>query len=463
MKRNTLPVPSMSSVKTSKMKSFFAPIFSFFPFSTGNRTFLQWPGGSNAKAPVNLSRSYGNVKITPELSLTISSVWACVWRYANTISSLPLELFRSPDDEDAVRDVKHPLYRILRDKPNQDMSAAKFWQAMVASMMTWDACYAKKLMFNGRLVGLKPLRPEFMTTYMTPEGRLRYRYAPAGVLNMGMQDFSADELFVVLDRSMDGYTGLSRIQYGANAMGIALSGENSASLMYKNGFRASGILTIAQWLKPEQRAAYKTIVNDFTGVGNGNDSDKQFGVLVAENATKFEPISLKPQDMELLASRKFSVEDICRFYDVPPVMIGHAVDGQTMWGSGVEQIILGWLKMGLGPVLTTIEAEIQRQLITIEDTAAGLYAQFNLEELLRGDTASRSSYASTMSQNGILTRNELRRAENKPRSNDPNADKLTVQSNMLPLDKLGTVPDSSAQTQSALKSWLGLDDKGDGK
>lgn len=451
-----------SSQPPSRLKSFFAPIFSFFPFSTGNRTFVSYPGGSNAKGPVNLARSYGNVKITPEMSLAISSVWGCVWRYANTISSLPLELFRSPDDEDAIRETKHPLYRIIRDKPNQDMSAQKFWQAMVASMMTWDACYARKLFFNGKLVGLRPLRPEHMTTYMTSQGRLRYRYSPTGIWGEGLEDFSSEELFVVMDRTMDGYTGLSRIQYGANAMGIAMAGEQSASLMYKNGFRASGILTIAQWLKPDQRAAYKTIVNDFTGTGNGNDYDKQFGVLVAENATKFEPISLKPMDMELLASRRFSVEDICRFYDVPPVLIGHAVEGQTMWGSGVEQIVLGWLKMGLGPVLTTIESEIYRQLLTVEEQAAGLFAQFNLDELLRGDTASRSNYASTMSQNGILTRNELRRAENKPRMADPNADKLTVQSNMSPLDKIGTMPDNSAQAQNAFKAWLGLD-KGDGK
>ncbi len=459
-KSQQLAIVQRDSAEPSKLRSFFSPIFTWFPFDTGKRTFRLWPGGGQAQGPVNMARSYGDIVITPELSLSVSAVWACVWRYANTVMSLPLCVYRaSADGTTATKEVTHPLHQILYYEPNQDMSSAKFVQAMVASMMTWGVCYARKLRIGKRLVGLRPLRPEYMTAYLNDEGRLRYRYWPLGIVGGDKnEDFAADELFVVVDRSMDGYTGLSRIQYAANALGLSMAGDRAANLSYKNGLRASGILTIAQWLKPDQRAAYKQIVNDFVGTGTGQASDKQFGVMVAENATKFEPLSLKPVDVELLASRKYSFEEICSWYDVPPILVHHATDGQTMWGSGVEQIILGWLKLGLGPVLRTFEQEIRRQLLTPEEKGQGYYASFNLDELLRGDSAARSAFLSQMTQNGIYTRNEARAKENLPKSAEPNADKLTVQSNMSPIDKLGTMPDNTVQVRDAVRSFLGLDD-----
>lgn len=471
MTDRTLGVPDLTSAKQgqlvilqrdapapSRLRQFFSPVFTWFPFGAGKRTFRLWSGGGQVQGPVNLARSYGGINITPELSLSIGAVWACVWRYANTVMSLPLCLYRSSPDGTITKETTHPLYRILHYAPNRDMSSAKFIQAMVASMMTWGACYAKKLRIGGRLVGLKPMRPEYTTVYLDDAGRLRYRYQPPGTGDDKNEDLSAEEVFVVIDRSMDGYTGLSRIQYAANALGLSMAGDRAASLSYKNGLRASGILTIAQWLKPDQRAAYKRIVNEFVGTGTGQDSDKQFGVMVAENATKFEPLSLKPVDVELLASRKYSFEEICSWYDVPPILVHHATDGQTMWGSGVEQIILGWLKLGLGPVLRTFEQEIYRQLLSPEEQALGYYAAFNLDELLRGDSQARAAFLSQMTQNGIYTRNEARAKENLPRSAEPNADKLTVQSNMSPIDKLGTMPDSAVQVRDALRAWLGLDD-----
>lgn len=460
-KSQELVVVQRSAPQPTRLRQFFSPIFSWFPFDTGKRTFRLWPGGGQAQGPVNLSRSYGGINITPELSLSISAVWACVWRYANTVMSLPLCLYRSSSDgATATKEMQHPLYRILHSIPNQDMSSAKFWQAMVASMMTWGVCYAKKLKIGGRLVGLRPMRPEYTTTYLDDQGRLRYRYWPLGIVGGDKnEDLAADEVFVVIDRSMDGYTGLSRIQYAANTLGLSMAGDRAANLSYKNGLRASGILTIAQWLKPDQRAAYKRIVNEFVGTGAGRDDDKQFGVMVAENATKFEPLSLKPIDVELLASRKYSFEEICSWYDVPPILVHHATDGQTMWGSGVEQIILGWLKLGLGPLLTTIEKEIYRQLLTPAEQGQNYYASFNLDELLRGDSQARAAFLSQMTQNGIYTRNEGRAKENLPRSSDPNADKLTVQSNMTVLEKLGTMPDNTVQMRDALRSFLGIDDE----
>jgi HK97 family phage portal protein len=465
----TLPrgVPNLvaaSNPRPSRLRSFFSPIFTFFPFgfpsgTPGGRSFRLWPGGSQAKGPVNVARSYGNVHVSVETSLQLSAVWACVWKYANVISTLPLMTMKTGEQNTATVAGQHPLYVILHDRPNANMSAAKFWQALIASMMSWGVAYARKRFVGSRLVALEPMRPEFTTVYMDANGALRYRYWPsAGPMNPvdGGEDLSADEVFVVIERTMDGFTALSRIQYAANSYGAAMAADRSSALSWKNGLRATGILTIAQWLKPDQRDAYKKIVNDFVGTGTGEDSDKQYGVMIAENATKFEALNLKPVDLELLDSRRFSVEDICRWFDIPPILIGHSADGQTMWGSGIEQIILGWLKLGLAPVLRTIEQEIWRQLLSPADRSAGIFAEFNLDALLRGDSASRATFYAQMSQNGVYTRNEIRAKENLPPV--AGGDQSTVQSNLVPLDKLGTMPAPTAQLKDALREFLGIEE-----
>jgi HK97 family phage portal protein len=440
-----------------QLREFWRPFFtSFMGRLRGN--FKLSVNGMQAVGPVNSSSSFGGVTITPELALMLSAVWACVGRYQKTVSTLPLPLMRKTGRNSAEPFPEHPLYRVLHDQPNSQMSASAFWQAFTGQQMTWGAGYALKLRApDRRIIGLKPLLSAYMTAYLDEQERLRYYYSPGGGPNTD-QDYAADELFVVMDRTMDGYAPLSRIQYAANSLGVAIAADRSANLAFKNGLRASGILTIAQWLKEDQRQAYRDKVNEFVGTGTGDGNDKQFGVFVAENATKFEAINLKPQDLELLSSRKYSVEDVCRWYDTPPILVGHSTEGQTMWGTGVEQIILGWLKLGLAPVLRTNEQEIWRQLLTPAEQVDGIFAEYNLEALLRGDSAARAAFWSQMLQNGVYTRREARERESLPEI--PDSDQLTVQSNLVPLEQLGQNPqqNDAQAVRNALRSFLGMED-----
>jgi HK97 family phage portal protein len=136
----------------------------------------------------------------------------------------------------------------------------------------------------------------------------------------------------------------------------------------------------------------------------------------------------------MLLSWKFSTEEICRWLRVPPILVGHAAEGQTMWGSGVEQIMLGWLTLGLRPYLSRVEQAIKKRLIGSNERDR-IFAEFNVEGLLRADSAGRAALYSTFAQNGINTRNEIRARENLPPL--PGGDDLTVQSNLVPLDMLG--------------------------
>lgn len=459
----SLPMLSsrMAGPRPGALRQFFMPTLSSFPNIVRTTFYRLFSWGSEAVPPVNTTSSWGGVQLSPELALSLSTVWACAWRYAMTISTLPLFLYRTGPSQSSVRVTDHPLSGILYERPNSEMSASSFWQSIVIGMMLWGGGYAKKLKIDGRLVGLKPWRPEFVTVYRNPDGGLRYRYAPNGI-NLSGEDLPAEDVFAVLDRTIDGYTPVSRIKYGANTMADALSADRASALSWKNGLRASGILSVAQWLKKDQRDMYRERLAEFMGQGTGASTDKQGGIMIVENATKFEAISMKPADLELLSSRKFSIEELCRWYDCPPILIGHSQEGQTMWGSGVEQIILGWLKLGLGPVLVRIEQEIARQLLSPEERAS-LFAKFNVNALLRGDATTRGNFLTKLVQGSVLTPNEARALEELQAL--PGGDDLLAQSAMVPLNRLGDMIAGAGgggadaqQVRAALRAFLGLGD-----
>jgi HK97 family phage portal protein len=437
--------------RPSRLRQFFRPIYSTIP-GVIRSTFRLWGGGAESVGPVNSSVSYSGTTITPDLALTLSAVWGCVFRVSGTVASLPLFLMRTGPGNSAKPAYDHPLYGVLHDQPNQQMSASAFWMVMVTSMMLWGTGYARKLRSGSRIVGLRPWRPEFVTIYRLENGEIRYRYAPN---SQEVEDLPAEEVFAVFDRSLDGLVGLSRIDFARNSFGLALGADQASGVSYRNGLRASGLLTIANWLKPEQREQYRTRLQEFMGTGTGTSADRQGGVMIVENATKFEALSMKPADVELLASRRFSVEDVCRWFDVPPILVGHSAEGQTMWGTGVEQVFLGWFKLGLAPTIRRIEQEIYRQLLTPVERLT-LFAEYNLDALLRGDSVGRSTVYSVLSQNGLRTRNELRALDNQPPL--PGGDVLTVQSNLVPLDQLGKAAGATVQVRSALRDFLGIDE-----
>ena len=168
--------------------------------------------------------------------------------------------------------------------------------------------------------------------------------------------------------------------------------------------------------------------------------------MVLEGGLDFAALTMNPQDVQLLASRQFAVEDICRWFGVPPVLIGHAAAGVTAWGTGIEQLMLGWLSLNLRPYIRRIEQTAQRSLIAPADRLR-LYLTVDTDDLLGADSAARAALYSTLSQNGILTRNEIRAREDLPAM--PGGDSLTVQAQLIPLEQLGKVPPSPGKVPPA--------------
>jgi len=231
-------------------------------------------------------------------------------------------------------------------------------------------------------------------------------------------------MFHVRGMGFGGDYGLSPLAFGRQTFSSAIAAEETAGKMFANGMQVSGVLTSDQVLKPEQRKQLGETLQQFAG------SDRAGKVAVLEAGLKYQQLSINPQDAQMLETRRFSVEQICRWFGVPPVMIGHAAAGVTTWGSGVEQIILQFTKTSLRPLLRRIEAAIRRDLMTPEDRTK-IKVEFNMEGLLRGDSKTRAEFLSQMVDHGLYTPNEGRAYENK----EPLAggDDLLVNSTMFPL------------------------------
>lgn len=382
--------------------------------------------------------------VNAQNALTLSTVWSCVRLVAGTISSLPLVVYEDATDGSRSKFKGHPLYQLLQFSPNADQTALDFWQFMCVSLELWGNAFARIERGAGnKIVALTPVRPELVNVRRTKSGEIRYRYSDAGK----SIDVGQDEMFHVRGFGGAPLGGLSTLAFGRQSFGLSLATDEAAAQVYKNGLRPSGVLTTKDnaTLKPDQRDdVYKYVVDRFGGENNGKP-------LVLEAGLGWQSIQLSSVDAQMIQSRQFSVEDGCRWFGVPPHMVGHTTNS-TSWGTGLEQQTLGFLIFTLRERLKRIEQAIMKQLLTPAERLR-IIVEFNFEGLLRADSAARAAFYSQMVQNGIMTRNEVRRLENLPPI--VGGDDLTVQSNMIPVSKLGDVASGSGEAaRRSIIDWL---------
>lgn len=376
-------------------------------------------------------------------ALQLSAAWACVRLIAETLSTLPMSLSRTRSGGSKEPAASHSLYSLLRTQPNAYMSAVDFWQAYLASLLLWGNAYAEKRMTaSGIITGIDFLNPEHVTRRVRSDGSIEWKYRDAETRTTRI--IAEEAMWHTTAFTLDGKMGISPISMGANVLGGAIAADKASAHTFSSGMKSSGLVTIGQQtLKPAQREDIRQHVKKVSDDG---------GVMVLEMGMGFQQVSMNPQDAELLATRGFNVEEICRWFRVPPFMVGHS-EKSTSWGTGIEQQMIGFITFVLRPWCVRIEQSVRRNLLTPVERLT-MSAEFALEALLRGDSASRSAFYSQMVQNGIMTRDDVRRLENLPLMGG-NANVLTVQSNLLPIDALG-INAAGAAAQDALLNWLDL-------
>lgn len=347
------------------------------------------------------------VAVTDETAMRLSTVFACARLLCSTAASLPLPVYRRGSDGIAKPATDVPLYRVLHDSPNADQSPIDYLEFLFLSLLFRGNHYALKIRDSaGSVAGLDPIRPDIVQVSRAADGRVRYRWTTGG----DHYDLSEDDVFHVRGFGGGPLGGLSTIAYARESLGIAIAADRSAGAMFRNGVKASGVLKFKEWLPEDKRAeARADIAERFAGASN---TGRPF---VLEGGSDWQQISINPDDAQLLESRGWAVEDICRWFGVPPFMIGHN-EKTTSWGTGIEQMLLGFQKFTLNPYLRRIEQAVRKQLLTDEERVQGLFAEFNLEGLLRADSEARSKFYQAAlgdtQKPGWMVRNEVRRLEN---------------------------------------------------
>lgn len=387
--------------------------------------------------------NFSGQRVSVNSALQLSTVWGCVRLVSETLSTLPCNLLRDRNGVAAV-DSTHSLHYLLHTQPNAETTAVTFWQAFIASMLLWPGAYVEvDRNVLGTPTSLWNLLPQYVERKVI-DGRVRWWYTDPDTNN---RREITEKMWYTPAFSLDGKTGLSPVSMGANVFGGAIAADRASADTFTKGMKATGIVNVDHLLTPKQREETRDHVRTVSEKG---------GYFVLEKGTGFQQLNMNPQDAELLSTRAFNVEEICRWFRVPPFMVGHS-EKSTSWGTGIEQQMIGFITFVLRPWAVRIEQSIRMNLLSPAERSQ-YSAQFVLEGLLRGDSASRAAFYNIMVQNGIYTRDECRAKENLA-PHGGNAEVLTVQSNLVPIDKLGTAAASPAKPlEDALKNFLGITD-----
>lgn len=368
-------------------------------------------------------------KVSVDTALQNGTVWACVKHISSSVATLPIGFYKrtSQGRESAP---EHPLYEILHNSPNWRMTAVNYWGAQVANLLLWGDAYSEIVRnpARNRVISLEPMLSEFTArVYDRQQGKWFYENTSNGEKRRipALGSDGLPNVMHVKSFSLNGEQGMSAIQFGRNTIGSALSASQAADETFRDASRASGLVTVDHVMQAEQREQIRKHIKQVSDAG---------GTYVLEKGMSYQNLRFNPHDAELLASRSFSVEEICRWFSVPPIMIGHG-DKQSSWPTATDAQGQMYLNYVLLHILRGIEQEIRRSLLTSRERME-YFAEFSVEGLLRGDSAARASYYSQMVNNGIMTRDEIRGLENLSPMKG-NAEVLTVQSALLPIDKLG--------------------------
>lgn len=374
-------------------------------------------------------------EVSDTRALQIAAVYRCIRIIAETCATMPLKAYERLANGDRGPELPpaHWLPSLIK-KPNAEMTGEEWRESMFAQMAGWGNGYSQ-IVPNaaGRATELWPYKVERMQVDRNADRTLSYRYPLAGGVP---EDLPAGRTLHLRMFTLDGVMGLSPLGLARETLGLAVGAERFASSFYANGGRPSGVMTSDKLLTDKQR---EQIERNFGGLAGGGGDGKRFWLLEAN--LKYESITANPEDLQMLQTRAFSIAEIARFWGVPLFLLG-STEKSTSWGSGLEQMNLAFLTYTLRAYLERMEAVFDSVIIP-EAEQSKIMVEHDVSPLLRADSAARASFSSTMVQNGLMTRNEVRRRENLPIVDG--GDKLTVQVNLTNLDELGAaVPQAGA-------------------
>ena len=356
-----------------------------------------------------LGTSTSGKNVNERSAMQMTAVYSCVRILSEAVAGLPLHLYKYTSGGSKEKAVNHPLYFVLHDEPNPEMTSFVFRETLMTHLLLWGNAYAQ-IIRNGKgeVVALYPLMPNRMTVDRDDKGCLYYEYQTstdeAKTIKGGMVRLKPTDVLHVPGLGFDGLVGYSPIAMAKNAIGLAIAAEEYGSKFYANGAAPSGVLEHPGTLKDPSKVR-DSWTQTFGGSGNAHK------IAVLEEGMKYTPISISPNEAQFLETRKFQINEIARIFRVPPHMVG---DLEKSSFSNIEQQSLEFVKYTLEPWLVRWEQSMARVLISPSDKSK-YFIKFNVDGLLRGDYQSRMSGYATARQNGWMSANDIRELENLDR------------------------------------------------
>lgn len=376
-------------------------------------------------------------RVNERSAMQMTAVYSCVRILAEAVAGLPLHLYRYKEDGGKEKAIDHPLYLLLHDEPNPEMSSFVFRETLMTHLLLWGNAYAQ-IIRNGKgeVIALYPLMPDRMTVDRDWDGKLYYEYTvstdDAPTVKGTVVRLKPSDVLHIPGLGFDGLVGYSPIAMAKNAIGMAIACEEYGAKFFANGAAPGGVLEHPGTIKDPGRVR-ESWQSTFGGSGNANK------IAVLEEGMKYTPIGISPEQAQFLETRKFQINEIARIFRVPPHMVG---DLEKSSFSNIEQQSLEFVKYTLEPWLVRWEQSIQRTLFSPEEKKR-YFAKFNVEGLLRGDYASRMSGYATARQNGWMSANDIRELENMDRiPAEEGGDLYLINGNMLPLGNAGAFADT---------------------
>ena len=371
-------------------------------------------------------------------AMQMAAVYSCVRILAEAVAGLPLHLYRYKTDGSKEKAIGHPLYQLLHDEPNPEMSSFVFRETLMTHLLLWGNAYAQ-IIRNGKgeVIGLYPLMPNRMSVDRDTDGKLWYTYTRSSEEAPTMKGTTVKlypyDVLHIPGLGFDGLVGYSPIAMAKNAIGMGIACEEYGARFFANGAAPSGVLEHPGTIKDPVKIRDSWNAT-FKGSGNAHK------VAVLEEGMKYTQIGISPEQAQFLETRKFQINEIARIFRVPPHMVG---DLEKSSFSNIEQQSLEFVKYTLEPWIVRWEQSLMRVLLS-PDEKQTYFFKFNLEGLLRGDYQSRMQGYSIARQNGWMSANDIRELENLDKiPAEAGGDLYLINGNMLPLNRAGAFADSN--------------------
>lgn len=352
-------------------------------------------------------RTTSGKPVNERTAMQTTAVYACVRILAEAIASLPLHVYEYQDDGGKKLVHDHPLYYLLHDEPNPEMTSFVFRETLMSHLLIWGNAYAQIIRDGaGRVLGLYPLLPDKMDVQRDDRGNIYYVYSRNSDENPMFKEYGniklkAEDVLHIPGLGFDGLIGYSPIAMAKNAVGMTLACEEYGASFFANGANPGGVLEHPGVLKDPSkvRESWNSV---YRGVNNAHK------IAVLEEGMKYQQIGIPPEEAQFLETRKFQINEIARLYRIPPHMVGD-LDKSSF--SNIEQQSLEFVKYTLDPWVIRWEQSLQRSLL-LPGEKGKYFIKLNVDGLLRGDYQSRMNGYAVGRQNGWFSANDIREMEN---------------------------------------------------